>query len=52
MTLFTSHLPEYISLRVLDVFLLHGMDHNKVLFDIMLAYLKVIEEEALLCTDG
>ena len=52
LTLFMNLIPESIGLRVLDIFLLHGMDNNKVLFDIMLAYLKVIEAEALLCTDG
>ncbi len=52
LTLFMNLLPESIGLRVLDIFLLHGMDNNKVLFDITFGYLKVMESKALACKDS
>jgi hypothetical protein len=45
-------LPESIGVRVLDVFFLDGMENNKVLFDITLGYLKVLESKALVCLDS
>lgn len=45
-------LPESIGLRVLDIFLLHGMDSNKVLFHITFGYLKVMESKAIVCNDS
>jgi hypothetical protein len=44
MSLFTHCLPEHVSLQVLDLFFLEGMQSNKVIFDVTLAYLALLEK--------
>jgi hypothetical protein len=44
MSIFTNVLPEQASLRVLDLFLLEGMQSNKIIFDVTLAYLTILEK--------
>lgn len=51
MTLFTMCLPEPESLKVLDLFLLQGMMYNKLLFDVTLAYLRIVEKQILECSN-
>ena len=51
LTLFTNVLPEQASLRVLDLFLLEGMQSNKVIFDIKFGYLSIIEKAVVGCSD-
>ena len=45
MSIFTNCLPEQASLRVLDLFLLEGMQSNKIIFDVTLAYLSILEKQ-------
>jgi hypothetical protein len=47
LSLFTHTLPEPASIRILDLFLLVGRGRNKVIFDITLGYLKMIEPAVL-----
>ena len=51
MTLFTMCLPEPESLKVLDLFLLQGMMYNKLLFDVTLAYLRIVEKQIHECSN-
>lgn len=51
LSLFAHSLPEQASLRVLDMFLLEGMHENKIIFDVTLGYLKVIEPMVIQCQD-
>jgi hypothetical protein len=44
-------LPEQASLRVLDLFLLEGMQSNKIIFDVTLGYLRVINDKVVACKD-
>ena len=44
MSLFTNCLPEHASLQVLDLFFLEGLQSNKVIFDVTLAYLGLLEQ--------
>ena len=43
LSLFAHTLPEPASLRVFDYFFLEGLGSNKVIFDITLGYLRLIE---------
>ena len=49
LSLFSNSLPEEASLRVLDLFFLDGRSSNKVIFDVTLAYLRVIEDRVVSC---
>jgi hypothetical protein len=49
LSLFSNSLPEEASLRVLDLFFLDGRTSNKVIFDVTLAYLRVIEDRVVSC---
>ena len=51
MSLFTICLPETESLKVLDLFLLEGMQSNKLIFDVTLAYLRILEKQIVECTN-
>lgn len=51
LTLFCNALPEHASLKVLDLFLLEGLQSNKIIFDVALGYLKVIESEIVQVDD-
>ena len=44
LSLFTICLPETESLKILDLFFLEGMMSNKFLFDVTLAYLRILEK--------
>ena len=50
-TIFTESLPEEASLKVLDLFFLCGQKSNKIIFDVTLGYLKVLEKQILSCND-
>ena len=43
-TIFTELLPEEVSLRVLDLFFLTGRQTDKIIFDVSLAYLRILEK--------
>ena len=49
LSLFTSCLPEAVSLQVLDLFLLEGAD--RVIYDVTIAYLRLVEKQILKCTN-
>ena len=50
-TIFTESLPEEASLKVLDLFFLCGQKSNKIIFDVTLGYLKVLEKQIIACDD-
>lgn len=49
LSLFTICLPEPESLKVLDLFLLEGMKSNKLIFDVTLAYLRILSKQIVEC---
>lgn len=49
LSLFTICLPESESLKVLDLFFLEGMKSNKLIFDVTLAYLRILERQIVEC---
>lgn len=51
LSLFSNSLPERASVRVLDLFFLEGLHSNKIIFDVTLGYLRIIEHQVLKCTD-
>lgn len=51
LSLFTICLPEETSMRVLDIFLLEGLQSNKLLFDVSLAYLKILAPQLITCNN-
>ena len=51
LTLFCNAMPEQASLKILDLFLLEGLASNKIIFDIALGYLRVIEHKVVCCSD-
>jgi hypothetical protein len=38
-------------LRILDLFLLEGLQSNKIIFDVTLGYLRVINDKVVACKD-
>jgi hypothetical protein len=51
LSLFSICLPETESLKVLDLFFLEGMQSNKLIFDVTLAYLRILEEQIVECSN-
>jgi hypothetical protein len=51
LSLFSNSLPERAAYRVFDLFFMEGLTSNKVIFDVTLAYLKIIEPNVALCND-
>jgi hypothetical protein len=51
LSLFTICLPEIESLKVLDLFFLEGMQSNKLIFDVTLAYLRILEQQIVECSN-
>jgi hypothetical protein len=51
LSLFTVCLPETESLKILDLFLLEGLNSNKLLFDVTLAYLRILEKDLIECSN-
>lgn len=51
LSLFAHTLPEQASLRILDLFLLEGLQSNKIIFDVTLGYLRVINDKVVACKD-
>ena len=51
LSLFSNSLPERASVRVLDLFFLEGLHSNKIIFDVTLGYLRIIESQVLKCKD-
>jgi hypothetical protein len=51
LSLFCQSLPEETSIRVLDLIFLKGMSSNKIIFDVTLAYLRLLEKQIMNCTD-
>jgi hypothetical protein len=51
LSLFCQPLPEDASLRMLDLLFLQGMHSNKVIFDITLGYLMLLNNEVSQCKD-
>lgn len=49
LSIFAHTLPEETSLRVIDLFLLEGLQSNKIIFDVTLGYLKIIERKVAWC---
>jgi hypothetical protein len=49
LSLFTICLPETESVKVLDLFFLEGMKSNKLIFDVTLAYLRILEKQIVAC---
>ena len=50
-SIFTAALPEESSLKVLDLFLLKGQTNSKIIFDVSLAILRILEDQIVACDD-
>jgi len=51
LSLFCQPLSEDASFRLLDLFLFEGLNSNKVIFDITLGYLRLLENQVIKCVD-